>query len=44
MIQGKIDVISGLSFYQKLMFVFMPFIPKQLLMKEVYKMQVVKKI
>lgn len=39
MIKGELDVITGLSFGQKIMFFLMPFLPKRMLLKEVYKMQ-----
>lgn len=39
MIDGDLDVISGLSFPMKLMTKFLPFIPKKVLLKQVRKMQ-----
>lgn len=43
MMDGKLDVISGLTFMQKLMFAFMPFTPKKVLLRQVKKMQELKK-
>lgn len=39
MLKGKLDVISGLSFSQKIMTSFMPFIPKKVLLTQIRKMQ-----
>jgi len=39
MIAGKLDVISGLWFFQKLMMYILPFVPKNLVLKQVYDMQ-----
>lgn len=39
MIKGKIDVTSGLTTGQKIMFAAMPFIPKKALLKQVHQMQ-----
>lgn len=39
MLKGDLDVISGLTFGQKLMFKMLPFIPKKTLLKQVRKMQ-----
>ncbi|MCV6607983.1 MAG: SDR family oxidoreductase [Campylobacterales bacterium] len=39
MLEGKLDVLSGLQFSQKLLKTFMAFIPKKILLKEVRKMQ-----
>lgn len=39
MLEGKLDVIAGLPFSQKLMFKLIPFLPKKMLMKQVKKMQ-----
>lgn len=41
MLKGKLDVVSGLSFPQKIMMAMIPFIPKKSLLKIVRKMQVV---
>ena len=42
MLKGKIDVISGLTLSQKIMMVFIPFMPKKMVLKQVRKMQEVK--
>ncbi len=42
MLNGELEVISGLSFTQKLLFKAMPFVPKKLLLNKVKKMQEVK--
>lgn len=42
MINGKLDVISGLPFSQKLMMAAIPFSPKKLLLKQIRQMQEVK--
>jgi len=42
MLAGKLDVISGLSFGQKMVIGLIPFIPKKLLLKQVRQMQDVK--
>jgi uncharacterized protein len=39
MINGKLDVISGLTFAQKIMNFMMPFIPKKAILSQVKKMQ-----
>ncbi len=39
MIKGKLDVIAGVTFGQKIMFSLMPLIPKKMLLKEIYKLQ-----
>ena len=39
MINGKLDVISGLSFGQKVMNMMLPFLPKKLILKQVKQMQ-----
>ena len=39
MIKGKLDVISGLSFGQKVMNMMLPFLPKKLILKQVKQMQ-----
>jgi len=39
MMTGKLDVISGLSFSQKMMMAFVPLTPKKILLKQVRKMQ-----
>lgn len=43
MLKGKIDVISGLTTGQKAMMAFVPFTPKKILLKQMHKMQQVKK-
>ena len=42
MIKGKLDVISGLSFGQKVMMAFIPFTPKKMILKQIRQMQEVK--
>lgn len=39
MLEGKLDVISGLTFGQKIMMVFLPFIPKKMMLKQIRTMQ-----
>lgn len=39
MIKGKIDVVSGLTFPQKMMMAMIPFIPKKMLLTQIRKMQ-----
>ncbi len=39
MIKGKMDVVSGLTFGQKMMMGAIPFMPKKMLLKQVHKMQ-----
>ncbi|MBN2664397.1 MAG: SDR family oxidoreductase [Bacteroidales bacterium] len=39
MIKGKLDVISGVSFGQKMMFGMLPFLPKKFKLKTIRKMQ-----
>ncbi len=39
MYAGKLDVISGLPFPQKIMKAIIPFVPKKMMLKQVYKMQ-----
>ena len=39
MLKGKLDVISGLTFSQKLMLALVPFTPKKLLLNQIRKMQ-----
>jgi short-subunit dehydrogenase len=39
MLKGKLDVISGLTFSQKLMMSMIPFMPKKMMLKQVHKMQ-----
>jgi short-subunit dehydrogenase len=43
MLSGNIDVISGLTFSQKLLMKMMPFMPKKLVLKQVREMQEVTK-
>lgn len=40
--QGKIDIVSGLTFAQKVMMKMIPFMPKKVLLKQIRKMQEVK--
>ncbi len=42
MLDGKFDVISGLTFTQKMMLLMLPFIPKKMLLKQIRQMQEVK--
>lgn len=42
MMKGKLDVISGLTTAQKIMFAMLPFLPKKIKLKQVRKMQEVK--
>ncbi len=42
MLDGKFDVISGLTFSQKMMLLMLPFIPKKMLLKQIRQMQEVK--
>lgn len=39
MIKGKLDIIAGLPFAQRIMFKIIPLLPKKMLMKQVGKMQ-----
>lgn len=39
MLKGKLDVISGLTFPQKMMISFVPFTPKKILLRQIRKMQ-----
>ncbi len=39
MLRGKIDVISGVSFLQRIMFALVPFLPQKIVLKQVRKMQ-----
>ena len=39
MIAGKLDVVSGLTFTQKMMMATVPFAPKKMLLKQIRKMQ-----
>lgn len=43
MMKGDLNIISGLSFMQKIMFMAIPFAPKKMLMKQVRAMQELKK-
>ena len=42
MMKGKLDVISGLTFPQKIMMAAIPFSPKKMILKQIRKMQEVK--
>ena len=42
MIKGKLDVVSGLTFGQKMMMAMIPFTPKKMILKQIRKMQEVK--
>lgn len=39
MLKGKLDVVSGLTFTQKIMMAMIPFLPKRMLLKQVRQMQ-----
>lgn len=39
MLKGKLDVISGLTFSQKIMMKMIPFMPKKMVLKQIRKMQ-----
>lgn len=39
MLEGKIDVVSGLSFRQKIMMKMIPFTPKKIILKQIKEMQ-----
>lgn len=41
MLKGKLDVISGLTFSQKIMMKMIPFMPKRMILKRIHKMQTV---
>jgi len=42
MLKGKLDVITGVTFAQRIMFAMVPFVPKKMLLKQVRQMQEVK--
>jgi len=42
MLKGKLDVISGLTFSQKVMNMILPFLPKKLVLKQIKQMQTTK--
>lgn len=42
MLKGKMDVISGVTFSQKIMFSMLPFMPKKTVLKQVRQMQEIK--
>ncbi len=42
MLKGKLDVISGLTFSQKIMMKMIPFMPKKMILKQIHKMQTVR--
>ena len=42
MLNGKLDVISGLTFSQKLMTAMVPLTPKKIILKQIRQMQEVK--
>jgi hypothetical protein len=42
MLAGKLDVVSGISFGQKMMMSMIPFTPKKMLLKQIRQMQEVK--
>lgn len=43
MLSGNIDIISGLTFSQKLLMKMMPFMPKKMILKQIREMQEVVK-
>lgn len=43
MLDGKLDVVSGLTFSQKIMMKMIPFSPKKMILKQVREMQEIKK-
>ena len=43
MLKGKLNVVSGVTFSQKIMFAILPFIPKKTLLRKVHEMQKVVK-
>lgn len=43
MLKGKLNVLAGMSFSQKLSFQILPFLPKKMLLKTVFNLQSVKK-
>lgn len=43
MLNGKLDVITGVTFAQRIMFSLVPFVPKKILLKQVRQMQEVKR-
>jgi len=42
MMKGKIDIVSGLTFGQKIMMAMIPFMPKKVMLQQIYNMQKVK--
>lgn len=42
MMEGKLDVISGLTFLQKMMLAMIPFTPRKMVLKQIRKMQEIK--
>ena len=42
MLKGKLDVVSGLTFPQKIMTAMIPFMPKKMLLRQVHEMQKIK--
>lgn len=43
MLNGKLNVISGITFSQKILNLFMPFIPKKIILKQIKDMQSIRK-
>ena len=39
MLKGKLNVVSGITFSQKIMFAILPFIPKKIILRQVHSMQ-----
>lgn len=42
MLKGNLEIISGLSFFNKLLFSFMKFMPKKMVLSQIYNMQIEK--
>ena len=43
MLKGKLNVVSGLTFVQKIFMSMAPLLPKKMMLKQVYDMQTIKK-
>lgn len=42
MLKGDIDIVSGLTFGQKIMMAMIPFMPKKMILRQIHNMQKVK--
>jgi len=42
MLNGKLNIISGMSFFQKIMMAMVPLMPKKMVLKQIRKMQAIK--